>query len=36
VSSVGPITMGWRIENVIVIWERVVERRWKGGKRELI
>jgi len=28
--------MGWRIEDVIVIGERMMERRWKGGKRELI
>jgi len=28
--------MGWWIKDVIVIWERVVERRWRGGKRELI
>jgi len=28
--------MGWRIEDVIVIGERIMERRWKGGKRELI
>jgi len=24
--------MGWWIEDVIVIWERVVNRRWRGGK----
>jgi len=28
--------MGWRIEVVIVIGERIMERRWKGAKRELI
>jgi len=28
--------MGWRIEDVIVIGERIMERRWKGEKRELI
>jgi len=28
--------MGWRIEDVIVIGERIMERRWNGGKRELI
>jgi len=28
--------MGWRIEDVIVIGERIMERRWKWGKRELI
>jgi len=28
--------MGWRIEDVIVIGERIMERRWKGGKGELI
>jgi len=31
-SSVGPVRMGWWIKDVIVIWERVVERRWRGGK----
>jgi len=31
-SSVGPVRMGWRIEDVIVIGVRVVERRWRGGK----
>jgi len=35
-SSVGLVRMGWRIEDVIVIWERVVGRRWRGAKRELI
>jgi len=30
--SVGLVRMGWRIEDVIVIWERVVERKWRGGK----
>jgi len=35
-SFVGPVTMGWRIENVIVIEARIMERRWKGGKRKLI
>ena len=29
-SSVGLGRMGWRIEDVIVMWERVVERRWRG------
>jgi len=33
---VGPVRMGWRIEDVIVIGERIIERRWKGGKRECI
>jgi len=28
--------MGRRIEDVIVIGERIMERRWKGWKRELI
>ena len=32
----GRVRMGWRIEDVIVIAERIMERRWKGGKRELI
>ena len=31
-SSVGPVRMGWRIAYVIVIWGRVVERRWSRGK----
>jgi len=35
-SFVGPVRMGWRIEDVIVIGERIMERRWKGGKREHI
>jgi len=35
-NFVGPVRMGWRIEEVIVIGERIVERRYKGGKRELI
>jgi len=35
-SFVGPVRMGWRIEDVIVIGERIMVRRWKGGKRELI
>jgi len=35
-SFVGPVGMGWRIEDVIVIEERIMERRWKGEKRELI
>jgi len=33
---VGPVRMGWQIEDVIVIGERIMERRWKEGKRELI
>jgi len=28
--------MGWWIEDVIVIGERIMERRWKAEKRELI
>jgi len=28
--------MGWRIEDMIVIGERIMERRWKGEKRELM
>jgi len=31
-TFVGPVRMGWRIEDVIVIWESVVERRYSGGK----
>ena len=34
-SLVDPVRIGWRIEDVIVIGERIMERRWKGGKREL-
>ena len=33
-SSVGLVRMGWRIEDVIVIWERGVERRWRGVKEK--
>jgi len=33
---VGAVRIGWRIEDVIVIRERIMETRWKGGKRELI
>jgi len=28
----GLVRMVWRIEELIVIWERVVERGWRGGK----
>jgi len=35
-SLVGHVRMGWRIKDVIVIGERIMKRRWKGGKRELI
>jgi len=35
-SFVGPVRMGRRIEDRIVIGERIMERGWKGGKRELI
>ena len=31
-SFMGPVRMDWRIEDVIVIWERVVERRWMWGE----
>jgi len=31
-SSVALVRMGWWIEDVIVIWERVVEKGWRGGK----
>jgi len=31
-SFVGPVRMGWKIEDVIVIGERIRERRWKRGK----
>jgi len=33
---VGAVRMGRQIEDVIVIGERIMERRWKRGKRELI
>jgi len=33
---VGPVRVGWGIENLIVIGERIMERRWKGPERELI
>ena len=29
-SSVGPVRMGWLIKDVIVIWKRIVGRRWRG------
>jgi len=32
---VGPVRMGWRIEDVIVIGERIMERRWKVGRESL-
>jgi len=35
-SFVGPVRMGWRMTDVIVIGERIMERRWKRGKTELI
>jgi len=35
-SMVGPVRMGWRIEDLIVIGERIMDRIWKRGKRELI
>ena len=35
-SVVGPVRMGWVIEDLIVMEERIMERRWKGGKREFI
>jgi len=35
-SFVGLVRMGWLIKDVIVIGERIMERRWKGRKRELI
>ena len=31
-SSVGRVRMGWQIEDVIVMWERVVDRRWRVVK----
>jgi len=33
---VGRVRIGGWIEDLIVIGERIIERRWKGGKRELI
>jgi len=35
-SFVGPVRIGWRIEDLIVIRERIRERRWKREKTELI
>ena len=35
-SFVGPVRMGWRIKDVIVIGEMIMERRWKWEKKELI
>jgi len=35
-SFVGPARLGWQMEDVIVIGERIMVRRWKGGKREPI
>jgi len=32
-SFVGPVRMGWRIDDVIA--ERIMERRWKGGSKSL-
>jgi len=34
-SFEGPVTMGWRIEDVIVIGEWIMERRWKGRRESL-
>ena len=30
-SPVGPGRMRWQIDDEIVIWEMVVERRWRRG-----
>jgi len=35
-SLVRPVRIGWRIEDLIVIRERIRERRWKREKTELI
>jgi len=35
-SFMGPVRLGGRIEDVIVIGERIMERRWKRGKRDRI
>jgi len=35
-SLVGPVRMGWRIKDVIVIGERIIEKRWKRGKRDRV
>ena len=35
-SIVGPVRMGWWIDYVIVIGDKIMERRWKKEKRELI
>jgi len=31
-SFVSPVRMGWQIEDVIVIGERIMGRRWKRGE----
>jgi len=31
-SSVGPVRMSWQIKDLILIWERFMERRWRGGE----
>jgi len=31
-NFVSPVRMGWQIEDVIGIGERIMERRWKGGE----
>jgi len=35
-SLVGSVRIGWWIEDLIVIGERIMERRGKREKRELI
>jgi len=35
-SFVGPVRVGRQIDDMIVIGVRIMERRWKGGKREVI
>jgi len=31
-SFVGPVRMGWRIKDVIVIGERIIEEKMEGGE----
>ena len=35
-SFVGPVRVGRQIDDMIVIGVRIMERRWKAGKREVI
>jgi len=35
-SVVGPVRIGWRLKDMSVIGESIMERRWKRGNGELI